>query len=181
MPRSARARAVPGPDRGDGRPGERPGIEPRRLQRLEQQPHPVGAGEADQRVVADRLDGAAHLLGLDARLDPDRRQLDHLGAEAAQGRGEAACLGAGAGDDDAAAVQRPALQPGERLAALDHRADDDQRRGADALALDRGGDRAEGRGDGALSGHRAPLDRGGGLVGVAAGLDQRRGVLRPAA
>ena len=116
-------------------------------------------------VVADRRRRLAHLVALDPRLDPDRRQLDHLGAELAQGRGEAAGLGAGAGDDDAAAVQRPALEPGELLAALGDRADDDQRRRLDRLALDRLGDRPQGRGDGALAGQRAAFDRRGGLVG----------------
>ena len=72
-------------------------------------------------------DRALHLLAVDPRLDPDRRQLDHLGAEVAQGRGEAAGLGAGAGDDDAAAVQGTALEPGQVLAAGGDRADDDQR------------------------------------------------------
>ncbi len=119
-------------------------VEAGRTHRLEEQLHSVRAGEADQRVVADPADRAPHLLALDPRLDPDRRQLDHLGAEIAQRLRQAARLGAGAGDDDAAAVQGPALEPGQRLAALHHRADDDQRRGAYALALDRLGEACRG-------------------------------------
>ena len=74
-------------------------------------------------------------------------------------------------------LQGAALQPGERLAALHHRADDDNRRGADSFAFYRGGDRPQRRCDGALPGHRAALDRRRGLVPVTAGLDQRRRVL----
>ena len=172
----ARARGGAGADRRDRRPGQRPGVEARCRERLEQKPHPVGAGQADQGVIADPARHLPDLGGVEARHDSDRRQLDHVGAEHPQLGGQAARLGAGAGDDHPAAVQRAPLEPGERLTTADHRADDDQRRGADTLALDRLGKGPERRHDGPLPAHRAALDRGGGLVGVAAGVDQRPGV-----
>ena len=83
----------------------------------------------------------------------------------------------GPGDDDAPVVQGAPLQPGEPLAAGGNRADDDQRRGADLLALDRRRDRPQGRGHGPLSGPGSTFDRGSGLLGIAPGGDQRRRVL----
>ena len=104
---------------------------PRAGQRLEQQPDAVGAGQADQRVgrrsrrprrrtSSLSIRGSIRIAGSSTTSAPS----------AAQRRGEAARLGAGAGDDDAAAVQRAALEPGERLAPRGDRADDDQRRRA---------------------------------------------------
>ena len=165
-------------DRGDGGAGQGAGVAARRAASASNSRRtPLGLVRQTSAYSPIAATAGAHLLALDPRLDPDRRQLDHLGAEVAQGRGEAAGLGAGAGDDDAAAVQRAALEPGEVLAAGGDRADDDQRRGADLLALDRGGDRPQGRDDGALAGPGAAFDRGGRLVGVAPGGDQRRRVL----
>jgi hypothetical protein len=94
--------------------------------RLEQQRDPVRAGQADERV-GDALDRRAHLVAVDPRLDPDRRQLDDL---APSPRSRAARpLACGAGRVTTTfAVQRPALEPGEPLAPAAHRADDDQRR-----------------------------------------------------
>ena len=60
---------------------QRPSVKAGRGQCLEQQVRAVRAGDADERVLADRGDRAPHLVALDSRLDPDRRQLDHLGAE----------------------------------------------------------------------------------------------------
>ena len=73
------------------------------------------------------LDGAADLVGVEPRLDPDRGQLDRLGAERVEATGELARLRPGAGDDDPLAVQRPALEPGDPLAASRDRADDGHR------------------------------------------------------
>ena len=124
-PRGARA------DRGDGRAGEGAGVEAGRGQRLEQQARPRwGWSGRPARSRRSRRPRARTSSLVEPRLDPDRRQLDDLGAERAQGRGQAARLGAGAGDDDPPAVQGAALEPGERLAPRDHRADDDQRRRA---------------------------------------------------
>ena len=44
----------------------------------------VRAGQADERVGVQVGDRVADLVGVDPRLDPDRRQLDDLGAERAQ-------------------------------------------------------------------------------------------------
>ncbi len=74
-------------------------------------------------------------------------------------------------------MQRPPLEPAERLTPLGDGADDDQRRGADALAGDRLGDRPQGGDEGALAGHRPAFDRRRRLLGVAPGGDQRRRVL----
>ena len=59
---------------------------------------------------------------VDPRLDPDRRQLDHLGAERRAGVAARPLAWARARvTTTRAAVQRPALEPGERLAARDDR------------------------------------------------------------
>ena len=71
----------------------------------------------------------------------------------------------------------PPLQPGQRLAPRRDRADDDQRRRLDRLALDRLGDRPERRGHGPLPGPGAAFDRRRGLRRVAPAGDQRRRVL----
>ena len=75
-----------------------------------------------------------------ARLDPDGRRLHHLGAQLAQPRGEAARLSARARDRHHLAVERPPLQPRDRLAQPGHRADERDRRGAHALGLHARGD-----------------------------------------
>ena len=74
-------------------------------ERLEEEPHPVRAGQADQVVVARSPPRPrATSARLESRHDPDRGQLDHRRAQLAQGRGQPARLGAGAGDDDPAPV-----------------------------------------------------------------------------
>jgi hypothetical protein len=62
------------------------------------------------------LDHRRDLGRVDSRLDPDRGQLDDVGAEPAQRSRQAAGLGPRPGDDDAAAVQGTRLQPGDPLA-----------------------------------------------------------------
>ena len=61
-----------------------------------------------------------HQLGKGAqvarRLDPDGRQLDHLGPEIAQLLAQGAGLFARAGDDDAVAGQQPSAMPVELFA-----------------------------------------------------------------
>ncbi len=166
-----------GPYRGDGGAGQRASVAAGGGEGLEEKPSPVGAGQADERVLLDRADRGAGLLALDAGLDPDRGELDRLGAERPQGRGERAGLGAGPGDDDAAAVQRAPLEPGQRLAASDHRPDDDQRRRPDLLAVDGLGEGLQCGHERALARHRAPLDRRRRLARVASRRDQRGGVL----
>ncbi len=176
-PRAASARAVPGPIAATVAPASARASRPAASIASNSSRTPLGLVRQISSYSRDRGDRLAHLRRVEARLDPDRRQLDRLGAEAAERRGEPARLGAGAGDDHAPAVERAALEPGERLAPFDHGADHDQRRGADPLAPHRLGQRGERRGDGPLARHRAALDRRRGLLGVAPGLDQRRGVL----
>jgi hypothetical protein len=72
-------------------------------------------------------------------------------------------------------VQRPALEPGEPLRPGGDPTDDRHRRRADTGVGGGRGDALEGRGDGALSRQRAPLDHRGRLAGVAARLDQPLG------
>ena len=50
-----------GPDRGDGRPPQRPRVETSGIERIEQQASAVGAGQADQRVLADLCGCTPHL------------------------------------------------------------------------------------------------------------------------
>ena len=69
------------------------------------------------------------------RLDRDRRQLDHLGAELLEPRAQLARLLARPGDDDAAAEQRAPLEPAE--VEPGDRADDDRARRLDAAVGDR--------------------------------------------
>ena len=109
-PRSAPRRA--GPDRGERHARQRAGVEPGRVERVEQQLGAVRARQADDVVapVRERLDRARDVRRVDARLDPDRRRLDHLGAQRLEARGEPARLGAGARDRDAPAVQRRAAR-----------------------------------------------------------------------
>ena len=71
------------------------------------------------------------------------RRTRRLGAEIAQSRDEPARLGARARDDDASAVQRPQLGPGDLARAARHRADHRDRGRADARRLDVGGDRRQ--------------------------------------
>ncbi len=111
----------------------------------------------------DARDRVDDLSAVEARLDPDRRQLDNLGAKVAQRGGEPARLGAGAGYDDAAVMQWPALEPRDRFAACGNGAEEEDRGSAQAGLGDGNGEIGQGRGDGALIGMRAALDRGGGL------------------
>ena len=97
-------RGRPRADRGDGRVGERAGVAALGRHRLEQQPRPIRAGQADERVGVEVGDRVADLIGLEGRLDPDRRQLHDLGAELALRRGEDAFLGAFSGEYDPLAV-----------------------------------------------------------------------------
>ncbi len=110
-------------------------------------------------------DGLANLGRIEPGHDPDRRQLDHIRAEGPQGRAQAARLSPGSGDHDPLAVKRPALQPGDRVAARGDRPEEQDRRGAQPGLGDRRGQLRKGRG------HR-PLGR------VGAALDCSRGFLR---
>ena len=112
-PCSASAAAVPGPIAATVGVGEGAGVAALLGHRLEQQPDAVGAGQADQRVGGAST-ARAPRRSVDPRLDPDRGQLDRLGAERGEAAGELARLRAGAGDDDPHAVQGPALEPGDR-------------------------------------------------------------------
>ena len=116
--------------------------------------------------VGDRV---AHGVGVEARLDPDRRQLDDLGAQVPQRRRQAAHLGAGARDHHRAAPERAPLDPGDRVAPGGDVPEEQDRGRAEAGLGDRGGQLGQRRGDGALAGQRATLDRRRGLGRVAAG------------
>ena len=148
---------------------------PASVHRLEEKPRAVRARHADERVGVKRLDRRAHLVRVDRRLDPDRGQLDHLGAERLERPRHAARLRARARDDDPLAVERPPLEPRDVLAPRRNRAEDEDRRRAQALALDLGGQRLERRHRHPLAGQRAALDRGRGLGRIAPRLDQAAG------
>ena len=89
----------------------------------------VGAGEDDPVVRpglrATPRSSAGRILG---RRDPDRRRRDRLRAALLQHVDELAGLLARSRDDDAAAEQRPIVEPAQVLAQPDDRADDEQRR-----------------------------------------------------
>jgi hypothetical protein len=131
-------------DRGDGRAGRARGVEPGARQRLEEQRDAVGAGQADQRVVADPLDrrrtsslsirGSIRIAGSSTTSAPSARRVAARPLAWARAR--------------VTTTRRPCSgrRSSQRaLAPRDHRADDDQRRGADSLALDRLGERAQRR------------------------------------
>jgi hypothetical protein len=160
-----------GADRGDARAGQRACVAAAGRQSLEQQPHAVGRGQADQVVAA----GVQRDAGVD-RLDPDRGRLQDLRAERAQPRGQAAGLRSRARHGDAAAGERPVLEPAQPLLAqAGDRPDERDRRRPDRGRGRLVGDRLQRRDDGALTGQRAALDHGRRLVGGAAAGDQLLG------
>ena len=134
-PTSRSAAAVPGPIAATRRARERAGVAAAALQ---QQARGVRRGHADEAVGARRRSAGP----ASGSMRMTAHSID-LGAEIAQPRDEAAGLGAGARDDDAAAVQRPQLGPGDLVAQRGHRADHGDRGRADAGRRDVGGDRRE--------------------------------------
>ena len=96
---------------------------------------------------------------------------------AAQGRRDPARLRAGAGDDHPPAPERPALEPGDRLAARGDRAEEQDRRArASPASATAAGKLGERRGDRPLPGLGAALDRGRRLGRVAARGGQRSAI-----
>ena len=147
MPRSAERARGARPDRRDGGAGQRARVEAGALShRLEEQADAVGAGQADQLVVADRagdrartsslsIRGSIRIAGSSTTSAPRSRRVAARPLAWARARVTTTrrpCSG-------------PALEPGELLAARGDRADDDQRRRLDLLALDRLGDRPQRR------------------------------------
>ena len=147
-----------GTDGGDGGAGERPRVAAERVE--------VGA-DAVRAREADQVIGLRPGEQNGARLDPDRGRLEHLGAQLAQPRGEAAGLVAGARDRDDLAVQRTALEPGERVAERSDRADHGNGRRPKARLADAFGDLGERGGDRALARQSAAGDHGRRLLRVA--------------
>ena len=133
---------------------------------------PFGLVRQIERVGVDVLDHRRDLGRVDPRLDPDRGQLDDLGPETPEHRREPARLSAGPGHDHLAPVQRPALEPGDLLAAGGHRTEEEDRGRLQAGLGDGPGQRRCRRDDGSLVGPGATLDRGGRLVGIAPRGDQ---------
>ena len=154
------------PHGGDAVAAQRAGVAPLALERGEQLVGAVGGGDDDQ-VEA----GEDRQVGFQ-RAGADGGRLDDVGAELAQAGGERGRLGAGAGDGDRPAVQRPPRQPLELLAERGDGADDGDRRRGDADLRGPLGDGGEGRVRRALAGDRAALDDRDRLVGGAAAVDQ---------
>ena len=155
----------PGPIAATVAPASARASRPGRRQRLEQQPRAVGLvtqtseyspiASTAARTSSLSIRGSIRIAGSSTASAPS----------AAQGRGEAAGLGAGAGDDDPAAVQRPPLEPGERLAARRRPAPTTISAGAPTPSRSTAAASvAQRRGDRALPVHRPALDRGGRLV-----------------
>ncbi len=174
-PRARSARAVPGPIAATVAFASARASKPALVHRLEQELDAVGAGQADQRVGVESLHHRRDLRRADPGLDPDGGKLDHIGAEVAKRRREAARLRARPRDHDAAAVEGPALQPLDPLAPGGDRPEQQDRRGADSLGSHGGGQGLRRRHHGALAGVRPSFDRGRGVGGVAAGGDQLLG------
>ena len=86
IPCAASARAVPGPIAATVAPASARASRPAAAERLEEQVRPrsgwSGRSGRSRAIAAGR---GAHLVALDPRLDPDRRQLDHRRAEARAG------------------------------------------------------------------------------------------------
>ena len=164
-PRSRRARAVPGPDRGDGDPGQ--------LARVAQQrQQPLGAvGRGDARRGRSGSGRAWRPAAARSGSPAPRRPSAPSSRSRAR---ERARLRPRARDGDRAAVQRAALEPGELLAQRGDRPDERDRRRADALLRGPLGDVGERGEQRALAGQRAALDHRDGLV-------RRRGRRRSAA
>ncbi len=99
----------------------------------------MGLVETDERVGVQAGYGVADRRVLELRLDPDRRQLDRLGAELAQGCREPARLSSCPGHHHPLAMKRPALEPGDRLAPGRDLAEEQDRRRAEAGSRDRFG------------------------------------------
>ena len=108
-PRRASASLGARSDRGDAHGGERAGVEPGgREATVEERVDTVGRREHDP-GVRGRASGSVEV----DRLERDRRQLDHLGAELLEARAQLARLLARPGHDDAPAEQRALLEPAE--------------------------------------------------------------------
>ncbi len=138
----------------------------------------VGGQQQVGRVRArhdDRVVGAQVGWIERQRLDPDRRRLHNLGAQQLEPGGQAAGLGAGAGDHHAATVQRPLLEPVQPVVERGDGADQGDRGRAHPGCG--GGDSGERRDHGALSRAGAVRDHRGGGVGAHAVLDQAPGVV----
>ena len=137
--------------------GEGAGVEAVLLELLAHGAHGVDRGERDPLVAAldQPADGLVHLLGVARRLDGDRRHLLGHGAEAAQPRGQRAGLLLGARHQHAPAEQRLGLEPRQRLAQVDDRADDRDRRRRHPGGAGVGGDVGQRGDDRLLRGQRA--------------------------
>ncbi len=146
MPRARAASAVARPTTAMCHAGEPPHVA---------REHPldaVGTRQADD-VVAVRVASGRWSM----RLDPDRRRLDHRGAELRQLRRQARRLRPRAGDRDPAAEQRPPLEPLDLVVQRGDRAhDDDRRRGQLGRSL---GDPLERRGRGTAAMAACPARR----------------------
>ena len=148
---------------------ERARVESLGLQRVEEDPHSVRAGQADERVVRQLPRRLPHLRLVGALLDPDRRQLDDLGPEAAQlAARPLACARARVTTTIRPCSGRRASQSSASRRARDL-ADHDQRRRLHLGCLRRLRDSREVRGHRPLARHRPALH------------DSRRRLRRPAA
>jgi hypothetical protein len=71
-------------DRSDFHSRQRPCVAAALAHRLEQQLHPVDAGQAHERVGVEPGDRLAHLFRVRKGLNPDGGELHNVGAEPAQ-------------------------------------------------------------------------------------------------
>ncbi len=157
------------PDRGDLRAApkaraSRPcGAHPR-----EEPVDPVLAGERDEIVGRELLDGAPDEGGVGRVAEHDRRDDDGLRAPALDEARGLLGLALGARDEDALAEEGAAIEPPDGVAQGDDGAHDDERGVREAGGACLRGDLVEAAGDGALLRARAPVDDGGGGRGVLA-------------
>ena len=142
MPPARSARAVPGPDRGDDRPGERAGV----ADLLEQPLGAVGRRDADQveRARVGQVDRRAARCGSPAPRRPSRR------ARAAAPASALACARARV-TTTLRPLQRAVLEPAELVAQRGDLADERDRRRADRRLGGPVGQRLERRDERALA------------------------------
>ena len=170
-------------DRGDLEAGEGAGVEAVLLELLAHGLDGVDGGEGDPLVAAldQAAHGLVHLERVAGRLDRDGRHLLGHRAVAAQPLRERAGLLLGAGHQHPPAEQRLGLEPRQRLAQVDHLADDGDGRRAHPGGARVGGDAVERRDHGGLVGGGAGAGHQHRRLGRAAGGDQLLGDVADAA
>ena len=151
-------RRRPGPDGGDARPPEGPGVAALGVELAEEVEDAVLAGEGDHVVAIERAGGGRDPRRIGRREEGDRRQLDGLGAAAAQELRGGGGLPGRPGDQDALAEERARVEPAQGAAERGHLADHDDGGAAEARRGGEAGDGVEPALHHGLLGARPPLD-----------------------